>query len=398
VTLTPFRSRNTNVLAVVILLAIVAVALVPGSRTTTVAGEAVPAVNPADLTVVGLDLSSTAPLKRETRRPGDPKVAVEQVDADAAKIVFRNRGEQAARVVKLTVHVSKVWAPAACDGAGQASTSVGYDFALPPAIDKQRFPMTMSKALDRTMAVGVTDTLSVTIGEPGLGGTGWAWATSASVALQLDDGRTATTGEFVLMNSTEIDHTVALAKADLPNPRAPRTDRVRCVQNNMAQLASAAVAPGVHSPSIRTLLDRLTRLGYTALSSSAPGGNSGSAPAPPAKNQPPVDAWVAILGSLPDTTSPEQLQAATDALQSRLGVSVESARSGDYASLAPGYRVLFHDGGFSDGHGALRFCSEHGISSDNECAGRFLSHNKADYRLNCHFSDPAGAARCTRRQ
>jgi hypothetical protein len=392
----PFRGRNTNLLVVVISLAIVAVAFMPSSRTTVVAGEPVPAVSAPDLTVVGLDMNSTARLKRETRGPGGKPADVKNVEAAAAKIVFRNHGERAARVVKQIVHVSKVWAPAACDGPGQASTSLGYDFRLPEAIGKQRFPLTMSKALNRPVAGGVTDVLTVTIGEPGLGGTGWAWATSASVELQLDDGSSATTGEFVLMNSSEIAHTLALAKADKPGPRSPRTDRVRCIQNNMALLASAAVEPGVHSPSIRTLLDQLTRLGYTALGSSGSGGNSGSAPAPPAQNAPPVDAWVAILGSLPDATSPEQLRGTVDALQNRLGVSVQSARSGDYASLAPGYRVLFYDGGFRDGHGPLQFCSEHGISSDDECAGRFLSHNHADYGLNCHFSDPKGAARCGR--
>ncbi len=392
----PFRGRNTTPLVVAISLAIVAVALMPSSRTTTVAGQPVPAVSAPDLTVVGLDMNSTARLKRETLRPGDKTAAVKNVDAAAAKIVFRNHGERTARVVKQTVHVSKVWAPAACDGPGQAAASVRYDFRLPEAIGKQRFPLTMSKPLDRTVAGGVTDVLTVTVGEPGLGGTGWAWATSASVELQLDDGSSATTGEFVLMNSSEIDHTLALAKADKADPKA-QTDRVRCIQNNMALLASASVAPGVHSPSIRTLLDGLTRLGYTALGSSGSGGNGGgSEPAPPAKNAPPVDTWVAIFGSLPDSMSPAQLQGTIDALQNRLGVSIQSARSGDYASLSPGYRVLYYDGGFSDGHGPLEFCSEHGISSDDDCAGRFLSHRRADYVLNCHFSDPKGSARCSR--
>ena len=58
--------------------------------------------------------------------------------------------------------------------------------------------------------------------------------------------------------------------------------------------------------------------------------------------------------------------------------------------------MLFYDGGFADGHAALGFCSTHGITNENDCAGRYFSGNRTDFGYNCHFSDPQGSPHCVR--
>jgi hypothetical protein len=311
---------------------------------------------------------------------------------------LRNRGEQTALVRRLAVHISKVWAPMGCDGAGAASTSVIYDFVLPGDIDRQRFPMTMSKVVDFEVAGQSTDRLAVTIGEEQLGETGWAWITTATAELELDDGRTVETGPFVLMNSSQTDRTVDLARQNAEDPELARqTGRLRCIQDNITMLEQALAAPGAYSPSIRVLLDRLRELGYSA-QGLAP---SGGSPSPTAPAPEPVHAgpgrWVAMLSSMPEaTTTPAQVQKAVTDLRNRLGVPVQSVGSSDYASLTPGYQVVFHDGGFADGHAALAFCRSHGIAAENDCAGRYFSGNGADFGLNCHFSDPPGSPKCVR--
>ena len=53
--------------------------------------------------------------------------------------------------------------------------------------------------------------------------------------------------------------------------------------------------------------------------------------------------------------------------------------------------MVFHDGGFADGHAALDFRRTHGIASESDCAGRYFSTDHADFGYNCHFSGPRGS-------
>ncbi|PSM43431.1 serine/threonine protein kinase [Streptomyces dioscori] len=71
-------------------------------------------------------------------------------------------------------------------------------------------------------------------------------------------------------------------------------------------------------------------------------------------------------------------------------------RSDDYASLRPGYWVVYAPGPFTDGRDALAFCAEHGRTTPTECVGRYASTNADDYKLQCRppAADPTGY--CTR--
>ncbi|MCC9742090.1 serine/threonine-protein kinase [Streptomyces sp. MNU89] len=71
--------------------------------------------------------------------------------------------------------------------------------------------------------------------------------------------------------------------------------------------------------------------------------------------------------------------------------------SSDFASLRPGYWVIYAPGPFDDGEAALAFCAEHGRTTENECAGRYLSHDEDDRELLCLPTPDGGSrGRCTR--
>jgi eukaryotic-like serine/threonine-protein kinase len=88
------------------------------------------------------------------------------------------------------------------------------------------------------------------------------------------------------------------------------------------------------------------------------------------------------LGSVP-------VSAGTAALQSELSqirVQVPGAQylaSDSYASLRPGYWVIYYDGSFSNGTQALAYCAAHGLTTTNQCVGRLLSTNPADIGYIC---------------
>ena len=261
-----------------------------------------------------------------------------------------------------------------------------YEFLLPGDIDKQRFPLHMSGAADFEVAGRSTDRLAVTIGEMSVGETGWAWITAATAELELDDGSTVETDPFVLMNSSTLERAVEDG-ADRQPPTWNPTG-CGCVQGNIAMLEQALATAGTHSPSIRELLDRLARPGVLH-ARVRPTGRPEGAPA--------AGRWVAMLASLPEaTTTRAQVSNAAADLTNRLGVPVRSVASSAYASLTPGYQVLYRDGGFADGHAALAFCRAHGITSDNGCVGRYFSTDHLDSGLDCRFTDPPGSPLCVR--
>ncbi len=88
------------------------------------------------------------------------------------------------------------------------------------------------------------------------------------------------------------------------------------------------------------------------------------------------------MGSVP-------VSAGTGALQSELAqvrAQVPGAQylvSGNYASLRPGYWMVYYDGSFAGGTEAVAYCAAHGLTASNQCVGRFLSNNPADITYIC---------------
>ncbi|MFD6419769.1 serine/threonine protein kinase, partial [Streptomyces sp. NPDC060194] len=114
----------------------------------------------------------------------------------------------------------------------------------------------------------------------------------------------------------------------------------------------------------------------------------GSTPAPP----PPTGGWVAQLASVPkaDGAAARERQAA--ALRKR-GIFAPYVDSDDWASLRGGY-WMFHQPGFPDGAAAVNWCRSYGLTSRNDCVGRFLSDDPGDRNAICL---PAGGGGTTGR-
>ncbi|MFB9466848.1 serine/threonine protein kinase, partial [Streptomyces cinereospinus] len=124
------------------------------------------------------------------------------------------------------------------------------------------------------------------------------------------------------------------------------------------------------------------------------------APAPSGSSSAPLGdgsggRWIAQLHSEPLTAG----TAVRDQRLARVRESVPEAvavRSDDYASLRPGYWVIYAPGPFGDGRSALAFCAERGRTSANACVGRYLSTSPADFALQCRPPVTSPAGRCTR--
>ena len=72
-------------------------------------------------------------------------------------------------------------------------------------------------------------------------------------------------------------------------------------------------------------------------------------------------------------------------------------RSDTYASLRPGYWMIYAPGPFADGRAALAFCHERGRTTPDSCLGRYLSTSAADFADQCGPPAARPTGRCTRR-
>ncbi|WP_440557673.1 serine/threonine-protein kinase [Streptomyces sp. SCPE 10] len=129
----------------------------------------------------------------------------------------------------------------------------------------------------------------------------------------------------------------------------------------------------------------------------APSTSSSPAPSASRRSSAPADGgrWIAQLYSEPVSSG----AAARDQRLERIRASVPEAlylRSDDYASLRPGYWVIYAPGPFPDGRAALAYCARHGRTTANTCIGRYLSTSRADFPLQCRPPAPDPKGRCTR--
>ncbi|MCX4236552.1 serine/threonine-protein kinase [Streptomyces ortus] len=105
--------------------------------------------------------------------------------------------------------------------------------------------------------------------------------------------------------------------------------------------------------------------------------------------------WIAQLFSEPVGSG----TAARDRRLAAVRKSVPEAvylRSDDYASLRPGYWVVYAPGPFTDGRDALAFCEERGRATPTDCVGRYASTSADDYKLQCRPPAAYPTGLCTR--
>ncbi|WP_431984380.1 protein kinase domain-containing protein [Streptomyces qinglanensis] len=121
-----------------------------------------------------------------------------------------------------------------------------------------------------------------------------------------------------------------------------------------------------------------------------------------ARSSPPADSpagtWVAQLGSVAKadgTGAREKMRAAL----SRKADGVRSLDSDRFASLRGGYWMFYSSGpagGFPDGTAAASWCSARGLTSSNQCVGRYVSDDAADRPYICAPGAAQGTGRCQR--
>jgi hypothetical protein len=124
-----------------------------------------------------------------------------------------------------------------------------------------------------------------------------------------------------------------------------------------------------------------------AQGSSVPRSGASTHPSPKSSYQP-GGVWIAQLASIPVSAGESQLQQVLGEIRSNIP-GVKFLDSSSYASLKPGYWVVYYSAAFGDGNQALAFCASHGRTVRDQCIGRFLSHNVADSGYMCF--PPAGS-------
>ncbi len=116
--------------------------------------------------------------------------------------------------------------------------------------------------------------------------------------------------------------------------------------------------------------------------------------ATPSPSAPVAGTWIAQLHSEPVSSG----AAERDRRLAELRAAVPEAQvllSDDYASLNPGYWVLYAPGPFTDGRDAVAYCADRGRTTGDSCVGRYLSGDASDRDLICH-PEGGGSGRCTR--
>ena len=126
--------------------------------------------------------------------------------------------------------------------------------------------------------------------------------------------------------------------------------------------------------------------------------DSGTAPATGSAGTAPTQSsgiWIAQLASISVSAGSAKRQKALDEIMTEIP-GAQYLDSSNYASLNPGYWVVYYAGPFSDGNQALRYCATHGRTTRNQCIGRFLSHDVRDKFYMCFPPADGQSTGCTR--
>jgi eukaryotic-like serine/threonine-protein kinase len=102
--------------------------------------------------------------------------------------------------------------------------------------------------------------------------------------------------------------------------------------------------------------------------------------------------WMAQLASVP-VSEAGRLPAVLTGVR-RDVPAAQVLLSTDYASLRPGYWVVYALAGFDDGHDALAYCASRGRATADTCIGRRLSHRASDFPYQCRPRPTTLPSRC----
>ncbi|MEV6683338.1 hypothetical protein AB0N09_41790 [Streptomyces erythrochromogenes] len=96
----------------------------------------------------------------------------------------------------------------------------------------------------------------------------------------------------------------------------------------------------------------------------------------------PAGHWIVQLASIPKTDG-EPAREQNLAVIRRKVPTARVLDSDQYASLRPGYWVVYDPGPYATGADAVAFCHEAGLNTRNNCRGRYLSPRPEDSTLVC---------------
>jgi serine/threonine-protein kinase len=171
-----------------------------------------------------------------------------------------------------------------------------------------------------------------------------------------------------------------------PGPAGRLRRRLLAVAGITALAAGSAAAAVVFTGNTARAPGHPAGLRTTRSASAAAGvGPAGSSPATAASegvSTPSSGIWIAQLASVPTSAGIDQLQRTLE----KIRIEIPGAQyldSSNYASLNPGYWVVYYMGSFNDGNQALRYCAIHGRPTRTQCVGRFLSHDIQDKSYIC---------------
>jgi len=158
-----------------------------------------------------------------------------------------------------------------------------------------------------------------------------------------------------------------------PSARSSPGRRIALTAVALALLAAAggttyAIAKGMDGGG------RHTALGPGGSGDASPGGRGESTPPP---GSPASDIWIAQLGSIAVSKGPAALRLELKQIRADIP-DAQYVVSADYASLKPGYWVVYYAGSFTNGNEALAYCAAHGRTTSNQWYGRYLSHDVKD--------------------
>ncbi|MFC7309162.1 serine/threonine-protein kinase [Streptomyces monticola] len=125
---------------------------------------------------------------------------------------------------------------------------------------------------------------------------------------------------------------------------------------------------------------------------------------PPTTSAPPQDPtplpaagrWVAQLASVPKSAGTGARDRQLAALRAKGADNATYLESGAYDALKPGYWMLYSPG-FANGEEAVSYCQGIGLTTKNQCVGRYVSDNAADRAYICApTATGTTTGRCTR--
>ncbi|MFG3508861.1 protein kinase [Streptomyces sp. NPDC047821] len=118
-------------------------------------------------------------------------------------------------------------------------------------------------------------------------------------------------------------------------------------------------------------------------------------PPPPTPSDPLAESWIAQLASVSKSSGTGARARMAASLRDKGLEEADYLDSDAYASLRPGYWV-FYVPGFNSGTEAAQWCRSAGLTSRNDCLGRYLSHRASDFGYQCAPGPGAVSGRCTR--